>query len=972
MISFVLRAWSIVLVAVKRLFAERGLAFAAVIGLVVSVALTMSVPLYADAVHFRLLREAILGQDPPTNETPFSFRFRYVGARDGALELQDISSLDTYLSGPAAATLKLPHRTLIRHLKTDIFRLYWPDPDGGQATRLTWLSFATVTDLERHIHLKQGRLPAPAIANGEVEILIHERTANEYGIQVDETYPAQQRDTQITVRIAGIWTAISPRARFWSQPLEELALVPEETFANRISPHLEGEVYAGLWQLVVDGGDVHASDVAPLLDRIDALAELAATHLSSVALDDSPVEAIEVYQQDAAELTFLLLAFSIPIIGLLLAFIGLVAGLYVTQQRNQVVILRSRGATRSQVVGIAVLEGAILGVASLFLGSPVGMLICWLIGRTRSFLDFSAPPDLRVGLTPEALVVGVIAVALALAAQLFPTVGAASHTIVTYKQERARTLRPPWWQRIWLDGILLFPTGYGFYILDRQGSLAAEGGTAVKDIFGNPLLFLTPALGLFALSLFMVRVLPLAMAAIAWIASQTKSVGLLLAARQLSRAPAMFNAPLILLTLTLSLSAFTASLARTLDSHLLRREYYQAGSDLRLDERGMEVGSGGGGPPAGLAGVDSASSASQGEVDQGGPRWLFRSLDEHLTLPGVRTATRVGRYPAIVQSVRIPASGTFIGIDRMHFPEVAYWERGFANQPLGTMMNALAMEPDGVLLSREFMLQQGLAIGDPVTAIVNAHDSTTNLLLRIVGVFELFPTWYPDSGPLLVGNLDYLFLKAGNTMPYEVWLQTSADADQRRIVATVRGLTAYLDPLVDPDQVVTDGLNIIVTDWHSAPLDILAEQRHPQRQGLFGLLSVGFFASALLTILGFLLYALFSLRRRIVEFGVLRAVGLSLGQMAVLLAWELVSLIAIGMSAGTALGVWVSRWFIPYLQVGVDVTARFPPFMITIAWPAITRIYLVFGALFVVALCGLTVSLVRMKLFQAVKLGEST
>jgi len=34
MISFVLRAWSIVLVAVKRLFAERGLAFAAILGLV--------------------------------------------------------------------------------------------------------------------------------------------------------------------------------------------------------------------------------------------------------------------------------------------------------------------------------------------------------------------------------------------------------------------------------------------------------------------------------------------------------------------------------------------------------------------------------------------------------------------------------------------------------------------------------------------------------------------------------------------------------------------------------------------------------------------------------------------------------------------------------------------------------------------------------------------------------------------------
>ena len=103
----------------------------------------------------------------------------------------------------------------------------------------------------------------------------------------------------------------------------------------------------------------------------------------------------------------------------------------------------------------------------------------------------------------------------------------------------------------------------------------------------------------------------------------------------------------------------------------------------------------------------------------------------------------------------------------------------------------------------------------------------------------------------------------------------------------------------------------------------------------------------------------------------LRAVGLSTKQMITQLAAELASLIVVGSVAGTGLGLWVSAWFIPYLQIGVEASSRYPPFAVIIAWPAISRIHLLFGGLFLVALVGLVVLLRRMKIFQAVKLGET-
>ena len=74
----------------------------------------------------------------------------------------------------------------------------------------------------------------------------------------------------------------------------------------------------------------------------------------------------------------------------------------------------------------------------------------------------------------------------------------------------------------------------------------------------------------------------------------------------------------------------------------------------------------------------------------------------------------------------------------------------------------------------------------------------------------------------------------------------------------------------------------------------------------------------------------------------------------------------------TGLGVAISGQFIPQLQVGTSLAARIPPFQVTIDWGSVFQIYILFGLLFLAALAILFVLLVRMKIFQAIKLGETS
>ena len=122
-------------------------------------------------------------------------------------------------------------------------------------------------------------------------------------------------------------------------------------------------------------------------------------------------------------------------------------------------------------------------------------------------------------------------------------------------------------------------------------------------------------------------------------------------------------------------------------------------------------------------------------------------------------------------------------------------------------------------------------------------------------------------------------------------------------------------------------------------------------------------------VLGFLVYAIVSFRRRFIELGMLRAVGLSVTQMALFLTGEQAIVILTGAGLGTVLGIAASQIFIPFLQIGSSKAAAVPPFVVQIAWNQMGTIYAVFGAMFLIAVGVLIALLIRMKVFEAVKRG---
>lgn len=935
--------------ALKRLWNKRWLALSLVLGLLASVALTTAIPVYADGINASILRTTLA--EGAGSRQPFDFVFRYVGSWYGDVSQEQYQPADTYLSRQAASQIGLRSLGLTRYVATANVQLYPNAQNLASSNRLDRVKLAFLSDVFDHIQLVEGSLPRSLEeSGGTIDVLTALDLANDLNLQVGETYvlfmpangavPSYHQE----VVISGLWVPDDPNSDFW-------ALYPSDSFQKKLltpegswwaaTAGLTTPVNEAAWRLALDGSGVNSDRVGGLLVRIAQVQNRTNALLPHADLETSPAPALRQYRSSAQALTGSLFAFSAPVLGLALFFLSLVAGLFVRSQHSEIAVLRSRGAPRTWILVVYLVEWGILGFAALLLGMPAGLALARLVGRTRSFLDFSNLPAFTPQLSLQSVALAVLAVLLGIGFCLLPVWQSGRDTIVSYKQERARARRKPLWQRMYLDGVCLLPALYGWYTLRAQGRLSLLGrAVGSADPFQNPLLFLLPALFLVGACLFVLRLLPPLLDGLAALAARLRGVTVTYVLRQFARSGGTYQSVLLLTALTIGLATFVASEARSLDQTLQDSIYYATGADLNLVEGGEFV-------------PDAAAGQSDATITDSG-LWNFMPISDHLRLPGVQAAARVGSYTASLASAGRNANGQIMGIDLADFAQVAFFRDDFATESLNGLLNRLSSSPDALLVDEGTWERFGLNTGDTLELQIESGGQATALSFTVAGVFNRFPTWKPEEdGSLFVANLEYVFESLGGLQPYDVWLRTATTADTAEIIKDI------------------NQMGVTVVSVQDARAQISQAFQTPGRQGVLGMLSVGFLAASTLTLVGVFLYTLFSLRERFIQLGVLRAIGMSVNQMRTGLAAELVFLVLCGTLIGTGAGVLAVHLFVPYLPVSSGAGVDTLPNISQVAWNALGWVYLVYGIALSAGIIVLVKTLRRMSIFQAVKLGET-
>jgi len=255
-----------------------------------------------------------------------------------------------------------------------------------------------------------------------------------------------------------------------------------------------------------------------------------------------------------------------------------------------------------------------------------------------------------------------------------------------------------------------------------------------------------------------------------------------------------------------------------------------------------------------------------------------------------------------------------------------------------------------VVVNRAFLNETSTQVGDRVSLDLEGGERDG----RIVGAVGTFPATDPGRPLAIVdlASLDLLRFQAAHAtrQPTEWWIRADDAAATAAVVPTSAGPFARATVLSRIDRTA------------SLSADPLA-------LGIIGALALGFVVAGLFAVIGLAASAAVSARQRRGEFALLRALGLSGGQLSGWLWLENASLVVVSLVAGTGLGLLIGWVVLPYITVTQQATTPFPPVIVETPWATILVLEAVTAGALAVTVIGLAAVLRRAGVGSVLRMG---
>ena len=549
--------------------------------------------------------------------------------------------------------------------------------------------FGNLPGLPDHATIEAGGRPAsdtPAEVSGgipTIEALVPADAAADMGARVGDRFSAvpywSDSAPYIHVAITGIFTPNDPNDEYWHLNDRIFKAATAETFRTLPFYVTETAYYETLgetfnqmdsvygWLLMVDAGKLNANNSRFAYANIEAMEDRLSANLFSYRQITELDEALYEYDLRLFFSKLPMFVILVLISVVILYYVITLSSLVVEQQRGEIVLLKSRGASSAQVLSVYALEGLTIAILATVAAPFLAATVISLLGFTPAFSDLSGGDRLNILISPNAYLMSAFGGLLSFAALMIPAFQASGMSVTTFRQQSARPYTQPFYQRYYLDVLLLIIGVILLRQLTEQGSVVAVG------IFGelavDQILLAVPAVILVASALVLLRLFPLFMRISSALLSSFLSAGLVLGIWQMARNPTHYARLSLMLILMAGLGIFAASFGGTLQRNFEERALYDTGADIRV--RGM------------LPGNEGPTSSIRGSYED---------------LPSVENVSLAFRGFGTDLSKLFADSYTMFAVEGDRIKDTGWFRDDFSGVPMEEMLTSLEVEnlPRGI------------------------------------------------------------------------------------------------------------------------------------------------------------------------------------------------------------------------------------------------------------------------------------
>jgi putative ABC transport system permease protein len=759
-----------------------------------------------------------------------------------------------------------------------------------------------------------------------LEAAMSTATATEIGFRVGDRIPVTLdgsdplieravRIGPVELEIVGLYEAIDRASPYWDRGTTLLDVVQagsEDAPIAYATAYMAPEMYPDLrgrgllfhdeWGFDVDPGLVDGDQVEQLQSDLRRLGLLAGTTpvggREAVSVLTGLPRILERYAAQRALAGSVLTIAALGPFGLAAGALAMVAILLVRRRRSTLALARGRGASGRLLLGAQLLEGAVYaGAASL-----VGLLVAMLAIQARPSL-LSPTLSVAVGIGATLLLVGAS----------WPL---ARRPLGLLDRDDPPVLRvAP--RRLVIELTIVFVAFGATLLLRQRGLTVTTTGEAAR---ADPLLASVPILSGLAAGILALRLYPLPIRALGWLAARRRDFVAVTGLRTIGRNPSSANLPLLVLLLTAAFGAFSSVIASSLDRGQVVASYLDVGADFRIHAVGLGALS----PQLKPKDIQSVEAAAGG--------WEDTSAAFSRTPSQQATTNLVAVDPAAYTDV---TAGTAAN---------PAWPAAFLAAPRGEDLGT-ASNPIPAILSNQLPIGTGsLPPGDTFQMTVNGHRMTFLLIEQRAR--------FPGIGtPATFAIVPYNWVEAATPAhllpPSVMWVRGPVSATAPLGEAAANGGDAFTFSRYDT-----------YNELHDAPLAAAI----PLGYGL-ALVAAALYMA--LTIIGSLVL---SAARRTRDLAYMRTLGVTGRQALALTIMEHAPPVLIAVIPGVALGIGVALLCEPGLGLAAFVGTTGAPMFVD--WPGLTVLVAVLIGVVAVAVTAGTWLSQRARLVEALRIGE--
>lgn len=472
------------------------------------------------------------------------------------------------------------------------------------ATDTRRAAFVVLDGIENHAKIVSGEWPAvtpPAKGDGlRVDAAVSQKVAAEFHLKVGDVFTAvpywDAAHPQIQARVVGIYQEQHSPADYWAVYDQALGfadssfqyatfVVPRATLTSAIGPFFPGMSASYTWFVNTDPARIRASASGRAQADLTSVSALFSANLNGFRLQTHLGDVLAQFETRLFYNKIPMFVVMVLIVLVVLYYISTIASLLVQAQREEIGLIRIRGATSRQILFIYAIEAFVLTAIAIPLGPYIAAGAITSVGAVPLFADLNHGHAIPVEVTATVFRMSAIGGALSLLALLIPSLQAARLGLLQHRLSIVRPPRLPAFQRYYLDLVVLGIVLFFFWQLEQRGSFVATrlfGKAAV-----NQIVLAVPAMFLVAAGLVLLRVFPVAMEFLGRllstrVLSRVASPALVLGLWQMARNPSHHSRLSLLLILTAALGVFAASFRGSLEQSFKDQSLYQVGADISV------------------------------------------------------------------------------------------------------------------------------------------------------------------------------------------------------------------------------------------------------------------------------------------------------------------------------------------------------------------------------------------------------